>query len=393
MQSNRMKILILSNFVVRGRSRQKRKTPEYVDLFAQVTNSHLFEMRRIELFLFLFSPPRAQDRVGSSSCTGACRYCRCVRPSIYFDQSWFEENGAKRDLTSTRVDQTEQIFQLSKRLSTNLFICDHGEPKIIDKSGKKQCRHRPIARLSTSILLLLRIQWRFRRWQRKKIMSTWRAKRRRWSWEIYCLDRRLVRIVSLKSSFASVWQRCQLCFSRWVTLHVFLIVKKQTYRTFFSFVSLETSTNASSRRWIGRNLSDWRRWSGNEIDRTDLQCVDVRRSLLSRRTGDNFRSIHRKGWRKRKFEPFQTFSSLQLEKALTILRSMKKDEYEGSTAELILRFFENLIYQPKEWISGAKLKLSEMKFPGEDEAFFLLLLLRHRSIDWFRNGHDDDGRV
>lgn len=46
---------------------------------------------------------------------------------------------------------------------------------------------------------------------------------------------------------------------------------------------------------------------------------------------------------------------------------MKKDEYEGTTAEHILRFLENLIYQPKEWISGAKLKLSEMKFPGKDK--------------------------
>ena len=46
---------------------------------------------------------------------------------------------------------------------------------------------------------------------------------------------------------------------------------------------------------------------------------------------------------------------------------MKKDEYEGTAAEHILRFLENLIYQPKEWISGAKLKLSEMKFPGKEE--------------------------
>ena len=44
---------------------------------------------------------------------------------------------------------------------------------------------------------------------------------------------------------------------------------------------------------------------------------------------------------------------------------MKKEEYESETALCILRFLENLIHQPKEWISGAKLKLSEMKFPGE----------------------------
>ena len=43
---------------------------------------------------------------------------------------------------------------------------------------------------------------------------------------------------------------------------------------------------------------------------------------------------------------------------------MKHEEYESETTLKVLRFLENLIHQPKEWISGAKLKLSEMKFPG-----------------------------
>ena len=43
---------------------------------------------------------------------------------------------------------------------------------------------------------------------------------------------------------------------------------------------------------------------------------------------------------------------------------MKREEYENETTLKVLRFLENLIHQPKEWISGAKLKLSEMKFPG-----------------------------
>lgn len=43
---------------------------------------------------------------------------------------------------------------------------------------------------------------------------------------------------------------------------------------------------------------------------------------------------------------------------------MKREEYEDQTTLQVLRFLENLIHQPKEWISGAKLKLSEMKFPG-----------------------------
>ena len=43
---------------------------------------------------------------------------------------------------------------------------------------------------------------------------------------------------------------------------------------------------------------------------------------------------------------------------------MKREDYESETALKILRFLENLIHQPKEWISGAKLKLTEMKFAG-----------------------------
>lgn len=51
---------------------------------------------------------------------------------------------------------------------------------------------------------------------------------------------------------------------------------------------------------------------------------------------------------------------------------MKREEYESQTALKVLRFLENLIHQPKEWISGAKLKLTEMKFPGIK--FFLLFV-------------------
>lgn len=54
---------------------------------------------------------------------------------------------------------------------------------------------------------------------------------------------------------------------------------------------------------------------------------------------------------------------------------MKREEYESQTALKILRFLENLIHQPKEWISGAKLKLSEMKFAGF--TFFLSYLSLH----------------
>ncbi|CAF3573202.1 unnamed protein product [Rotaria sordida] len=63
--------------------------------------------------------------------------------------------------------------------------------------------------------------------------------------------------------------------------------------------------------------------------------------------------------------PAQTFNEYtrKLEEALLLLRNMKRDEYESETTLKILRFLENLIHQPKEWISGAKLKLSEMKFP------------------------------
>jgi hypothetical protein len=51
---------------------------------------------------------------------------------------------------------------------------------------------------------------------------------------------------------------------------------------------------------------------------------------------------------------------------------MKREEYESQTALKVLRFLENLIHQPKEWISGAKLKLSEMKFPGLIIYFYLI---------------------
>ena len=51
---------------------------------------------------------------------------------------------------------------------------------------------------------------------------------------------------------------------------------------------------------------------------------------------------------------------------------MKREEYESQTALKVLRFLENLIHQPKEWISGAKLKLSEMKFPGLILFFYLI---------------------
>ena len=44
---------------------------------------------------------------------------------------------------------------------------------------------------------------------------------------------------------------------------------------------------------------------------------------------------------------------------------MKREEYESEITFKILHFLDNLIHQPKEWISGAKLKLTEMKFPGE----------------------------
>ncbi|CAF1192512.1 unnamed protein product [Didymodactylos carnosus] len=53
----------------------------------------------------------------------------------------------------------------------------------------------------------------------------------------------------------------------------------------------------------------------------------------------------------------------QLENALNILSTMKREEYESRTALKQLKFLENLIHQPKEWISGAKLKLAEKKFP------------------------------
>jgi len=66
------------------------------------------------------------------------------------------------------------------------------------------------------------------------------------------------------------------------------------------------------------------------------------------------------------------------------LRNLKREEYESQTTLKILRFLENLIHQPKEWISGAKLKLSEMKFPGRN-LFFSKLSNR---IVFPRNGND-----
>ena len=59
------------------------------------------------------------------------------------------------------------------------------------------------------------------------------------------------------------------------------------------------------------------------------------------------------------------FVCSQLEEALTILNNLKRDEYESQMTLKVLQFLENLINQPKEWISGAKLKLSELKFPGQ----------------------------
>ncbi|UJR16315.1 hypothetical protein I4U23_003221 [Adineta vaga] len=63
-----------------------------------------------------------------------------------------------------------------------------------------------------------------------------------------------------------------------------------------------------------------------------------------------------------KAETFADYTQ-KLEEALTLLRDMKREEYENESTLKILRFLENLIHQPKEWISGAKLKLTEMKFP------------------------------
>ena len=53
----------------------------------------------------------------------------------------------------------------------------------------------------------------------------------------------------------------------------------------------------------------------------------------------------------------------KLEEHLITLRDMKREDYEGANTSKVLHFLEKLIQQPKEWISGAKLKLSEMKFP------------------------------
>jgi len=72
---------------------------------------------------------------------------------------------------------------------------------------------------------------------------------------------------------------------------------------------------------------------------------------------------------------------------LNILRTMKREDYESQIALQVLRFLENLIHQPKEWISGAKLKLSEMKFPGK---YSILLLYFSFKYKLFRNGNDFD---
>jgi hypothetical protein len=67
---------------------------------------------------------------------------------------------------------------------------------------------------------------------------------------------------------------------------------------------------------------------------------------------------------------------------------MKREEYESQTALKVLRFLERLIHQPKEWISGAKLKLSEMKFPGS--VFFIFILFNHFGVFFgtYRNSND-----
>jgi len=77
----------------------------------------------------------------------------------------------------------------------------------------------------------------------------------------------------------------------------------------------------------------------------------------------------------------------QLDEALTLLRNLKRDEYESPITLKILRFLENLIHQPKEWISGAKLKLSEMKFPGSKNSVFQQAIFH---LDCLRNGNDTD---
>lgn len=73
---------------------------------------------------------------------------------------------------------------------------------------------------------------------------------------------------------------------------------------------------------------------------------------------------------------------------------MKREDYESTAALKMLRFLENLIHQPKEWISGAKLKLSEMKFPGDEnpnvfivESFFLRL----ETAMTYMNSYKDKG--
>jgi hypothetical protein len=65
---------------------------------------------------------------------------------------------------------------------------------------------------------------------------------------------------------------------------------------------------------------------------------------------------------------------------------LKREEYESQAALKVLRFLENLIHQPREWISGAKLKLSEMKFPGLKSSIFSYSIIFYINIS--RNGND-----
>ncbi|CAF0830107.1 unnamed protein product [Didymodactylos carnosus] len=54
----------------------------------------------------------------------------------------------------------------------------------------------------------------------------------------------------------------------------------------------------------------------------------------------------------------------QLEDTLDMLSGMNREQYESQKVLKQLKFLENLIHQPREWVSGAKLKLSEKKFPA-----------------------------
>ena len=59
---------------------------------------------------------------------------------------------------------------------------------------------------------------------------------------------------------------------------------------------------------------------------------------------------------------------------------MKRDDYESEHVTKVLNFLESLIHRPKEWISGAKLKLSELKFPGSSDPLHSFSISLH-SID------------